>query len=71
MGIINVQFCNDCQSLSNLECKFQSLTTIFHQIIFRMQNIPIMNELKVSQNDNICKLLYIYRSIITKVTIVT
>ena len=58
MGIKDLQCCNSYFFLSDFSFKFQSFMTLFHYKNARMENIPKMNELKISWNDNICSLIH-------------
>ena len=57
LGILGLQCCKNCHVLSDFSFKFPSSMTIFHNVNVRMQNIPKVDELKISWDDNICKLI--------------
>jgi hypothetical protein len=57
LDIIDLQCCNHYHLVNDISSKFQPLMTTFHYIIIKMHNMPKINELNVSYNDNICKLI--------------
>jgi hypothetical protein len=58
LGIIDLQCCNYGHFLKDSPSKFYSFLTIIHYINVRMQNIPKVDESKVSLDDNICKAIH-------------
>ena len=58
LGSIDLQCCNYPHLLSGILFKFQSSMTNFHYILVRMQNIPKVDKLEATWDENTCKIIH-------------